>query len=72
MPTLHGVKIKEVQTDREGVQICFAFAKGALGACPEPYQPAARIVANTALERVPILSAREVARARKTAQQVTG
>lgn len=27
---------KEFQTDRDGNQICFAFAKGALGACPEP------------------------------------
>ena len=27
---------KEFQTERDGNQICFAFAKGALGACPEP------------------------------------
>ena len=27
---------REFQTDRDGNQICFAFAKGALGACPEP------------------------------------
>ena len=29
---------REFQTDRDGNQICFAFAKAALGACPEPCQ----------------------------------
>ena len=32
-PTKSG---KEFQTDRDGNQICFVFAKGAAGACPEP------------------------------------
>ena len=27
---------REFQTDREGRQVCFAFAKGAVGACSEP------------------------------------
>ena len=29
---------REFVTDREGNEICFAFSKGALGACPEPCQ----------------------------------